>query len=60
NVARFLKVDPEQALTAASNKFLSRYLRVEDLASQRGIDMPSTPIEELDKLWAEAKKQESN
>ncbi len=60
NVARFLKVDPEQALTAASNKFLSRYLRVEDLASQRGIDMPSTPIEELDKLWTEAKKQESN
>ena len=60
NVARFLKVDPEQALTTASNKFLSRYLKVEDLARQRGIDMPSTPIEELDKLWVEAKQQESN
>ena len=60
NVARFLKVDPEQALTTASNKFLSRYLKVEDLALQRGIDMPSTPIEELDKLWVEAKQQESN
>ncbi len=60
NVARFLKVDPEQALTSASNKFLSRYLKVEDLAAKRGIDMPSTPIEELDKLWVEAKNQESN
>ncbi len=60
NGARFLKVDPEQALTAASNKFLSRYLRVEALAQSRGIDMPATPIEELDKLWAEAKNQESN
>ena len=60
NVSRFLKVDPEQALTGASNKFLDRYLKVEALAAARGIDMPSTPIEELDKLWAEAKKQESN
>lgn len=60
NVARFLKVDPEQALTGASNKFLSRYLRVEALARARGIDMPSTPIEELDRLWAQAKQSESN
>ena len=60
NVARFLKVDPEQALTTASNKFLSRYLKVEALAASRGIDMPATPIEELDKLWAEAKQLESN
>ena len=61
NVSRFLHVDPEQALTGASNKFLNRYLEVEKLASARGIDMPGTPIEELDKLWAEAKdKLESN
>lgn len=55
NVARFLKVDPEQALTAASNKFLRRYLIVERLASERGIDMEKTPIDALDKLWVEAK-----
>ena len=56
NVSRFLHVDPEQALTGASNKFLNRYLEVEKLASARGIDMPGTPIEELDKLWNEAKE----
>ena len=56
NVSRFLHVDPEQALTGASNKFLNRYLEVEKLASMRGIDMPGTPIEELDKLWNEAKE----
>ena len=55
NVARFLKVDPEQALTNASNKFLERYLVVERLAAERGIDMKTTPIDELDKLWVEAK-----
>lgn len=57
NIARFLDVDAEQALTGANNKFLSRYLLVESLAQSRGIDMKNTPIEELDKLWEEAKAQ---
>lgn len=57
NVARFLGVDAEQALMGANNKFLSRYLVVESLAQSRGIDMKNTPIEELDKLWEEAKAQ---
>lgn len=61
NVARFLGVDSEEALTKASNKFLRRYLIVEKLAKERNIDMKATPIEELDKLWVEAKKSlESN
>ena len=61
NVARFLGVDSEEALTKASNKFLKRYLIVEKLAKERNIDMKATPIEELDKLWVEAKKSlESN
>ena len=56
NVSRFLGVDSEEALTKASNKFLKRYLIVEKLASERKINMKETPIEELDKLWNEAKK----
>ncbi len=56
NVSRFLDVDSEEALTASSNKFLRRYLIVEKLALERGIDMKQTPIDELDKLWDEAKK----
>lgn len=56
NVARFLDVEPEEALTKANNKFLNRYLIVERLAEEEGIDMKSTPIEELDKLWIRAKK----
>lgn len=55
NVARFLGVDPEEALTASSNKFLERYLIVEKLAEERAIDMKTTPIDLLDKLWDEAK-----
>ena len=56
NVARFIDIDAEEALTRSNDKFMSRYLVVEKLATERGIDMKNTPIEELDKLWDEAKK----
>ena len=57
NIARFLDVDAEQALMGANDKFMTRYLLVEKLAQSRGINMKETPIEELDKLWEEAKAQ---
>ena len=56
NVLRFYKIDPEMALHDASLKFFKRFQIVERLANERGIDMPSTSIEELDKLWEEAKR----
>ena len=55
NVSRFIKADAEEALTAASDKFLARFTTVEQLASERGIDMKSAGIDELDRLWDEAK-----
>ena len=57
NISRFLGVDAEQALMGANDKFLQRYLLVEALAKEKGVDMKQTPIEELDKLWDEAKAQ---
>ena len=56
NIARFIGVDSEQSLSRANDKFMSRFLVVERLAEERGIDMKNTPIDELDKLWDEAKK----
>jgi tetrapyrrole methylase family protein/MazG family protein len=56
NVSRFLNVDAEEALTLSADKFLNRFAVVEKLADERGIDMKSSPIEELDRLWDEAKK----
>lgn len=55
NVSRFLKVDPELALTRSNEKFISRFLEVERLANERGINMKEETIEELDKLWNQAK-----
>ncbi len=56
NVARFIDVDSEEALNLSTEKFISRFLVVEKLAKERDIDMKNTSIEELDKLWVEAKK----
>ncbi len=56
NISRFLKLDSEEALTKASDKFLERFTEVERLAKERGIEMKSSSLEELDKLWDEAKK----
>jgi tetrapyrrole methylase family protein/MazG family protein len=58
NVSRFIKADAEEALTAASDKFLSRFTVVEKLAEERGIDMRSENLEVLDSLWDEAKSRE--
>lgn len=56
NVARFLDVDAEEALTVANDKFIKRYLLVEELAKKRNIDMKASTLEELDVLWNEAKQ----
>ncbi len=59
NVSRFIKVDAEESLTAASDKFLARFTEVEALASERSIDMKTASIEELDALWDEVKAMQN-
>ena len=56
NIARFIDIDSEEALTASTDKFMSRFSLVEQMASEQGIDMKSSSIEELDRLWDKAKK----
>lgn len=59
NVCRFADVEAEEALTGATDKFFRRFVRVEKLAAERGIDMKTAGIEELDKLWDEVKSERS-
>lgn len=56
NAARFVHVDPEAALTKATDKFISRFSKVEALARERGLHMEEMDISALDKLWEEAKR----
>ena len=60
NVSRFIKVDAEESLTHASDKFLARFTKVEKLARERSVDMTKASIEELDALWDEVKLMSDN
>jgi tetrapyrrole methylase family protein/MazG family protein len=51
NVARFLAVDPEEALHQASDKFTQRFCGVEEAAAARGRAMEELSLAQLDELW---------
>ena len=57
NAARFVKVDPEAALTAATDKFISRFRIVEQLAADEGKSLADMSLAEMDALWDKAKAQ---
>ena len=58
NLARFLKVDPEQALRKTNRRFRERFAHVEkEIAANR--ERPAgIPIERMEELWQEAKRLE--
>ena len=58
NLARHLKVDPEQALRAANHKFERRFRHIEQALRDAQQDFAACSLEQLDALWGEAKKQE--
>lgn len=58
NVARKLEIDPEEALTRATDKFQARFTAVEALAGERKIVMSESDLQTLDKLWDEVKSTE--
>ena len=55
NWSRWLGVDPEAALRQANARFGRRFRDVERIARERGLDMATLTIDELDVLWREAK-----
>ena len=60
NLARHLKVDPENALRAANTKFERRFRFIEQALRQTQRPMEDCTLEEMDALWGEAKRQEKN
>jgi uncharacterized protein YabN with tetrapyrrole methylase and pyrophosphatase domain len=56
NLARFVKVDPEQALRRTNAKFRRRFGYVEQKLAERGRSAKESSIEEMESLWQEAKK----
>jgi MazG family protein len=57
NIARFLKIDPETALRKTNQRFISRFQHIERSLREAGRDLSQSNIEEMERLWQEAKKQ---
>jgi len=57
NLARWLKLDPEEALRTANRRWIERYERVEALAAARGLVLVDLSPEGKDALWNEVKSQ---
>ena len=56
NVSRFVKVDTEEALNGATDKFIGRFRKVEEEAARQGRALEGMSLAELDKLWEHAKE----
>ena len=56
NLARFVKVDPEQALRATNAKFRQRFGYIERKLAERGVKPADATLEEMEALWQEAKQ----
>ena len=56
NLARFVKVDPEQALRRTNAKFRWRFAYIERKLAERGKKFADSNIEEMEALWQEAKR----
>jgi XTP/dITP diphosphohydrolase len=56
NYARFLKVNPEDALERTNKKFISRFQYLELKAEQLGKSLSDMTLAEMDVFWNEAKK----
>lgn len=59
NYARFIKVDPENALEKTNKKFIRRFQQIEEMAAAQGKLLHDMTLEEMDALWNKAKETES-
>lgn len=57
NLARFVKVNPEEALRRSTNHFIDRFHLVETQAAEKGTSLTDMTLAEMDELWDKAKRQ---
>ena len=58
NYARFINIDPEEALERTNKKFTNRFVKMEAMAAQKGLRLADMTLAEMDLLWEAAKKTE--
>jgi ATP diphosphatase len=58
NLARHLKVDPEEALRAANAKFIRRFRFIEQTLAAQGRSLDTASLDEMEAIWQAAKVSE--
>lgn len=58
NYARFLQLDPENALERTNRKFISRFQQMEKIAAEQGKGLQEMTLPEMDNIWNSVKKDE--
>jgi tetrapyrrole methylase family protein/MazG family protein len=56
NLARKLSLPPEEALRGSVGKFIARFQQVEEELARRGIPHGKATLQEMDRIWEEAKR----
>lgn len=59
NYARWLKINPDDALEATNKKFKYRFESIEQYAKENSIKMEEMTLSEMDEVWEQAKKRAS-
>ena len=59
NAARLYHLNPDNALEHTNQKFIRRFNYIEDHSIKAGKPLTDMSLEDMDKLWNEAKKQET-
>ena len=57
NVARRLGINSEMALREANSRFFQRFTHMEEVCSQRGVNLGELSLDEQNALWEEAKRE---
>ena len=57
NIARFIEMNPEESLRKAIGRFTQRFQHIERRLQEQGQEMGETDLEEMERLWQEAKAE---
>lgn len=58
NYARFLNIDPDQALSRTNKKFMNRFQTMEKIVADQGKRMTDLNLTEMDAIWDDVKRSE--
>ena len=56
NYARFININPENALEKTNRKFIKRFQHLESRAKENGHNLKDMSLAEMDVFWNEAKQ----